>query len=206
MYNVLCTCNVAVGSFIVGSIRAQQDEFSETKGMSGLYYLGSVCVNGTLQSIRAAGPISNTTAPTDESIKGGIFALFVVRNDKVYQIFRVQRNLTDDNSLRGTSERKIDVKESDDILVFIYKTCESRTNGFVCPWQVNFPAPNTSTSYYYNGSDDINTSAFNAEVNGRIAQGNIVSTDFSLNVEVIITGKNHKLRMYVVTYLVTSRQ
>ena len=190
----------------MGSIRAQLDGFNEIKGTSGLYYLGSVCVNGTLQSIRANGPKINNTAPTNESIKGGIFALFVVRNSKVYQIFRVQRNLIGENSLRGASERKIDVKESDDILVFIYKTCESRRNGFVCPWQVNFPAPNTSTSYYYNGSDDINTSAFNAEVNGRIAQGNIVSTDISLNVEVIITGKNHKLRMYVVTYLVTSRQ
>ena len=194
------TCNVAVGSFIVGSIRAQ---LNETEGTSGLYYLGSVCVNGTLQSIRANGPIINNTVPTNESIKRRVFALFVVRNSEVYEVFRMQRNLTDENSLEGNG-RKIDVKESDDILVFIYKTCERRANGFVCPWQVNFPAPNTSTSCYYNGSDAINISALRAEVNDRITQdNNIVSTEAFLNVEVTITGK---LRMYVVTYLVTSRQ
>ena len=184
----------AVGCFTVGGIRAEGDELKETEGMSGLYYLGRVSVNGTLKSISAVGPINNRG---DENNVWGRFALFVVRNNTVYQRFRLLENLTTESDLMGNNNcRKIDVKESDDILVFIYNNCASNDgNVTYCPWQVNFPS-NTSKSLFYNGSDDnsnimatpVNNTMFNAEVDELIMNNFTIETNVFINVEVTISG------------------
>ena len=178
-------------SVIVGVIRGETAE-----GMSGLYYLGRICVNGTLQSIHAAGPIDNSTLSSgDEDINvQGRFALFIIRDFSVYERFILQENLTNEIELMGSNERQLDVKESDDILVYIYNTCASNDrNRTFCPWQVNFPANNDTTkSLYYDGSDDnimatpVDHSMFNVEVNELIATKSTIESNFHLNVEVNI--------------------
>ena len=170
---------------MVGGIRVRGNITEEIE-VSGLYYLGRVYVNGTLQSIRADGPINFIN---DDSNVEGRFALFIIRNNTVYERFNVMTNNEDE--LRG-QEGNLDVKESDDILVFIYKICELIDNRTLCPWQVNLPSDNT-TSNYYDGSDDImttpgNSSMFNVEVGNYFLMNSTISTNTFLNVEVTITG------------------
>ena len=183
---------IAVGNVLVGRVIKAEEETNETEGMSGLYYFGRVCVNGTLQSIRAAGEI----APNGNNGGGGgaivrpRFALFIIRNSDVHQRFHLTRNFTDQNELKRNN-RTIDVKESDHILVFIYKTCErSDDNTTICPWQVNVPAANTTL--YYQGSDftatNLSSSGFNAKVNDHFQSNLTMQTNIYLNVEVTITG------------------
>ena len=180
----------------MGGIKTKK-QMSETEGMSGLYYLGRVCVNGALKSISAIGEV-NFNAPFDGQIdtmtKRGRFALFIIRNEVVYQRFRLGRNLTNKDELRGQDDRKIDVKESDDILVFIYKTCEQNPSGNVlfCPWQVNVPA--NHNTLYYSGSDFMATNLSNREFSMKVIdhfhKDTTIPTKIHLNVEVTITGNN----------------
>ena len=175
----------------MGSIRG---EFKEPKGLGGLFYLGRVCVNGTLESIRSVGKTNYSTLSSNETKNVmGRYAVLIIRNDSVYEVFRVRRDLTTESDLRrsGNKAREIDVKESDDILVFIFSICEEDDmNTTVCPLQVDVPAVDRST-LYYDGSDDImtrNSNVFIMEVNNRVMMNSKISTNISLNVEVTING------------------
>ena len=72
-------------------------------------------------------------------------------------------------------------------MIFLFNTCELNEVGttIFCPWQVVFPAVNSTTSYY-DGLNNImtgNRSVF--KVNNIIMMN---STLYTLNVEVTITG------------------
>ena len=165
---------------------------SSTQSVSGLYLLGNVPNNGTLQSVCAFGKIN--TSVFSESIEGrvvGTIQIFVIRpNGTRSNGSRILLRQNSDCLLRACRDVDVRVRSSDLIAVHIPNRCIVDEEGIECPLQINFQDDNSSTGYYKD-SDAVFDNTFAPgllRVRQEVLTQQPVQVDTFLNVQVTLKG------------------
>ena len=166
---------------------------SSAQSVSGLYLLGNVSNDGTIQSVCAFGKVN--TSVFSESIGGremvGTIQIFVIRpNGTRSNGSRILLRQNSDCLLRACRDVDVRVRSSDLIVVHIPNRCIVDEEGIECPLQINFQDDNSSTGYYKD-SDAVFDNTFAPglrRVRQEVLTQQPVQVDTFLNVQVTLKG------------------
>ena len=185
-----CVAELRTGGSL-GTINEKLN-ISSAQSVSGLYLLGNVPNNGTIQSVCAFGKVNTLNSSLDSGVTVGTIVIYVIRPNRILNNeFRVQ--LTQDNNclLRECNQDfDIRVESSDYIVVYIPNICILAEDAIQCPLQVNFQNETSSTGYYED-SDELSADDFapgQRKVNKIVSDQQPVAVDTFLNVQVIFKG------------------
>ena len=167
---------------------------SSAQSVSGLYLLGNVPNDGTIQSVCAFGKVN--TSVISGSIKGreivGMVQIFVIRpNGTLPDENLIFLKQSSDCLLRACIDVDVRVRSSDLIVVRIPNLCNVDEEEIQCPLQINFQNDSSSTGYYQDSDADFDNTftprARLARVREMLKQ-QPVQVDTFLNVQVTLKG------------------
>ena len=185
---------------------------SNTQSVSGLYLLGNVPNNGTIQSVCAFGKID--TSLFNGSIEGremvGTIQIYVIPevlpNGSLSSEFRMFLRQSSDSLLRACRDVDIRVRSSDLIVVYIPNLCTMNDERIQCPLRINFQNDSSSTGYY-NGSDTLFDvfGPSHDRVRTVVLDQQPVPVDTFLNVQVTLKGieliTHHSLKLQSLAHI-----
>ena len=162
---------------------------SSAQSVSGLYLLGNVPNDGTIQSVCAFGKV-NTSGDIDREMFGTV-QIYVIRPDgPLSDEFRISLRQSSDCLLRACRDVDVRVESSDLIALHIPNRCIVDEEGIECPLQINFQNDNSSTGYYKD-SDAVFDNTFAPDlrtVRREVLTRQPVPVDTFLNVQVTLKG------------------
>ena len=147
----------------VGSI----DEDVDTEAAinrTGLFFLGNVPVNGTIDLLCAFGIINNDTQVANRTDLKPVGRLVLFLYDEAASTLRrlvTQQDSAGEVGCRQPKEDNRHISDSEQLFVYIEPRCaitspRAGIEVHVCPLLVNFESEgNMTTPYFYNGSDVI---------------------------------------------------
>ena len=162
-FGYVCILLLVFGdTVLVGSI----DEYVDTEAAinrTGLFFLGNVPVNGTIDLVCAFGRINNDTQVPDRTDLKPVGRVIFFLYDEAASTLRrqvVQQDSAGEVGCRQPNEgnRHVHISDSELLFVYIEPRC-AITNPpigsevHVCPLLVDFESEGNMTAPYYNGSD-----------------------------------------------------